>query len=391
MSCTNCFNGCTETNSDQCIRYTGEDVPALGISHGDSLLAVENAITTFLVPVLTGVGIKPIISESIICDVVKQFLPTCTQCTGFTLNEVLTAIIKAACLLQEQIDDLVTEFETLNGNYDVDCLTGVTSLSGTHDILQAAINKICDLEVNLGALALDLSTNYLTEEEVTILIQNIVENPPGGNLVKNKMIPYVALPFFSTDISMFDIAGVGGGDWIDIYLCNGTSHPAVPDLRGRVLVGVTTNVPGGPMDPDVVPNMGTGGFNPAYTINTIYGNNSITLGVTQMPTHTHIIDVVNPPPHSHFIAAVQGGTLTFPVNDINPISSSAQYTLPPPPNPPEKDVNSYKLSSSSLPATVGPTSATATVVTATAQNAGNGLPHSNIQPVIACNYIIYIP
>jgi len=390
MSCTNCFNGCTETNSDQCIRYTGEDVPALGISHGDSLLAVENAITTFLVPVLTGEGIKPIVDESIICNVVKQFLPTCTQCTGFTLNEVLTAIIKAACLLQEQIDDLVAEFEALNADYNIDCLDSVTASSGTHDILQAAIDKICELEVNLGALALDLATNYYTKTQVDAAIANYV--PPGANLVKNKMIPYVALPFFSTDLSMFDPTGAGIGDWIDIYLCVGSSsNSQVPDIRGRVLVGVTTNVPGGPMDPDVVPNMGTGGFNPAYTINTIYGNNSITLGVTQMPTHTHIIDVVNPPPHSHFIAAVQGGTLTFPVNDINPISSSAQYTLPPPPNPPEKDVNSYKLSSSSLPATVGPTSATATVVTATAQNAGNGLPHSNIQPVIACNYIIYIP
>lgn len=381
MSCTNCFNGCTETSSDQCIRYTGEDVPALGISHGDSLLAVENAITTFLVPVLTGEGIKPIVDESIICNVVKQFLPTCTQCTGFTLNEVLTAIIKAACLLQEQIDDLVAEFEALNADYNIDCLDSVTASSGTHDILQAAIDKICELEVNLGALALDLATNYYTKTQVDAAIANYV--PPGANLVKNKMIPYVALPFFSTDLSMFDPTGAGIGDWIDIYLCVGSSsNSQVPDIRGRVLVGVTTNVPGGPMDPDVVPNMGTGGFNPAYTINTIYGSNSITLGVTQMPTHTHIIDVVDPE-HNHFVAAVQGGTLTYPANPINPITAFAVYS--------NTNVTNYRFSSSSLPATVGPTSSSPTGITATAQNTGNGLPHSNIQPVIACNYIIYIP
>jgi len=389
MSCTNCFNGCTETISDQCVRYTGEDVPALGISHGDNLLAVENAITAFLVPVLTGVGIKPIVNESVICNVVKQFLPTCTQCTGFTLNEVLTAIIEAACLLQEQIDDLVAEFETLDANYDIACLDDVTPSSGTHNILQAAINKICELEVSLGALTLNLATNYYTKTQVDARIASYV--PPGANLVKNKMIPYVAVPFFSTDLSMFDPTGAGIGDWIDIYLCVGSSsNSQVPDLRGRVLVGVTTNVPGGPMDPAVVPNMGIGGFNPTYTLNTTYGSNSVTLGVTQMPTHTHIVDVVNPP-HSHFIAAVQGGTLTFPVNDTNPISSYARYTLPPPPNPPTKDVDSYKLSSSSLAATVGPTSATTTAVTATAQDEGDGLPHTNIQPVHACNYIIYIP
>jgi len=378
MSCTNCFNGCTETNSDQCIRYTGEDVPALGISHGDSLLAVENAITTFLVPVLTGVGIKPIISESIICDVVKQFLPTCTQCTGFTLNEVLTAIIKAACLLQEQIDDLVTEFETLNGNYDVDCLTGVTSLSGTHDILQAAINKICDLEVNLGALALDLSTNYLTEEEVTILIQNIVENPPGGNLVKNKMIPYVALPFFSTDISMFDIAGVGGGDWIDIYLCNGTSHPAVPDLRGRVLVGATTGVPGGPMNPAVNPNMGGGGFNPAYTLGAVYGSNSIQLGIPEIPSHSHAITntvIINDPGHFHYLNAV-----TYTSGYDRPVGSGIEANSAPPTYP----------STTGLKGTIAGVDQNV-FVDSIAATQGNNQPHSNIQPVIACNYIMYIP
>jgi microcystin-dependent protein len=378
MSCTNCFNGCAETISDQCVRYTGEDIPALGISHGDSLLAVENAITAFLVPVLTGVGIKPIVNDNVICDVVKQFLPTCTQCTGFTLNEVLTAIIKAACLLQEQIDDLVAEFETLNANYDVACLDGVTASSGTHDILQAAIDKICELEVNLGAVILDLATNYYTKTQVIALIENYV--PPGGNLVKNKMIPYVAVPFFSTDLSMFDVSGAGIGDWIDIYLCNGSSHPQAPDIRGRVLVGVTTGVPGGPMDSNVVPNMGTGGFNPSYTLNTIYGNNSVTLGVTQMPTHTHIIDIIDPD-HNHFVAAVQGGTLTYPANAANPITAYADYG----------NTGSYRFSSSSLSPTVGPTSSSPTGITATAQDAGSGLPHSNIQPVLACNYIIYIP
>ena len=37
MSCSNCFNGCTEIISDQCVRYTGFNIPALGISNGDTL------------------------------------------------------------------------------------------------------------------------------------------------------------------------------------------------------------------------------------------------------------------------------------------------------------------------------------------------------------------
>lgn len=31
MSCTNCFNGCTEITSDKCVRYTGTNIPELGI------------------------------------------------------------------------------------------------------------------------------------------------------------------------------------------------------------------------------------------------------------------------------------------------------------------------------------------------------------------------
>jgi microcystin-dependent protein len=374
-NCSNCYNGCAETVSDQCVRYTGEDIPALGISHGDSLLAVENAITTFLVPVLTGVGVKPVISESIICNVVKKFLPPCTQCTGFTLNEVLTAIIKAACSLQEQIDDLVTEFGILNANYDVDCLSGVVSSSGTHDILQAAINKICELEVNLGALAIDLATNYYTKTQVDTLLSTYT--PPGANLVKSKMIPYVALPFFSTDLSMFDAGGAGMNDWVDIYLCNGSSHPGAPDLRGRVLVGVTTNVPGGPMDPAVIPNMGTGGFNPSYTIGSVYGSNSIQLGIPEIPSHSHTITntvIINDPGHFHYLdnAVKWNGSIDRPAG-----SYTRQDYLP----QTQPEVTGLK----------GTGPGQNVFVNSIAATEGNNQPHSNIQPVIACNYIIYIP
>ena len=41
MSCSNCFNGCAEITSDKCVKYTGADIPALGISYGDTLLHVE--------------------------------------------------------------------------------------------------------------------------------------------------------------------------------------------------------------------------------------------------------------------------------------------------------------------------------------------------------------
>jgi microcystin-dependent protein len=390
MSCTNCFNGCAETISDQCVRYTGEDVSALGISHGDSLLAVENAITTFLVPVLTGVGIKPIVNESVICNVVKQFLPTCTQCTGFTLNEVLTAIIKAACLLQEQIDDLVAEFETLNANYDVACLDDVTASSGTHDILQAAIDKICELEVNLGALVLDLATNYYTKTQVNTLLSNYT--PPGGNLIKSKMIPYVAVPYFGP-VSYFDANGAGIGDWIDIYLCVGTgSHPQAPDIRGRVLVGATTGVQGGPMNPAVIPNMGTGGFNPSYTVGSTYGANGVALSnINQIPSHTHtntaVTSILDTHKHNFSDSREQGSGL---MRGSAGIAGNGSPSITP-----SQDFTAGAGSGLGIIYYTSTTSAGAITAstTVTIDPTGNVTPepHTNIQPVIACNYIIYIP
>ncbi|BCU97892.1 MAG: hypothetical protein CM15mV19_1420 [uncultured marine virus] len=47
QNCSNCYNGCTEITSDKCVKYTGVDVPILGIKNGDSLSYVEQALITF--------------------------------------------------------------------------------------------------------------------------------------------------------------------------------------------------------------------------------------------------------------------------------------------------------------------------------------------------------
>lgn len=100
MSCSNCFNGCAEIVSDQCVRYTGIDVPVLGIKNGDSLSFVEQALITFLTSTLDGTGIKIDINPAIICNLVKQHLPTCGD---LTVVDFITALIKAACDLQTQM------------------------------------------------------------------------------------------------------------------------------------------------------------------------------------------------------------------------------------------------------------------------------------------------
>ena len=83
--CSNCYNGCTEIVSDKCVRYTGIDVPVLGIQTGDSLSYVEQALIEFLTSTLDGTGIKLTIDPAIICNLVNQYLPDCEDLNALNL------------------------------------------------------------------------------------------------------------------------------------------------------------------------------------------------------------------------------------------------------------------------------------------------------------------
>jgi len=365
-NCTNCFNGCTEIVSDRCIRYTGIDVPALGITTGDTLSHVEESIINFLVPVLNGVGIKPVIDNAIICNVVKKYLPACTTCTGFTLNEVLTAIIKAACDLQVQIDAVVAELATLNADYTIGCLTGVTASSDTHAIVQAVITKLCALNASFAQLIIDLPNIYVAIADLDILIQDYLNSTTSG-AYSNRMVPYAVVPYFGPITGFFDSSGAGalGTVWEKIYLCNG--NHGTPDLRGRALTGAINGVPGPIMSAAVDPAVSPA--NPNYSLYDNVGANQITLGSTQIPAHTH--------PNIISVTAVdKGHTHTNTTGSL--ISSNGLPNYP----------SGYNHDGTT---TVGYADIEVTANITNNANTNGGLPHPNIQPVTACYYIQYRP
>jgi microcystin-dependent protein len=362
MACNNCYNGCSETVSDKCVKYTGLDIPALGIENGDSLASVEQAIFNFLVPVLNGTGVKPIVDDEYICEIIQNYLPNCSECDGFTLNEILTAIVRTACRLKENVDSIFATLTILNSNYNIGCLTGVTSSTDTHDVLQATINKVCQIAIDLSNLEDYVDATFTTPADVNTLIQQYVSTQPQFTKYYNRMVPYEAVPYFGP-LSNFNGAGVGLGDWEKIYLCNGDN--GTPDLRGRVVVGATNIPGGGPMNPVVNP----GGFNPSYSLNTTAGSNSVTLDVSQMPVHSHNINTTvdfEDPGHTHNLKvntdAVGGG---FPAFE----SSVAE--------------GNFSTQTSTTGITLN--------VTCTAANSGGNQAHSNIQPSHAAYYIMYIP
>jgi len=361
MSCESCYNGCVQTVSDECVRYTGINYEALGVETGDNLVSVEQAIMNALVPLLSGEG--DAIALNISCPIVDLYLPAHTPNT----QELFTATVSAICSLQAQvftIDDILT---ILNADYAIDCLTGVTASSDTHAIVQAIINKLCLTVTDLAALTLDVDTNYVKLADLDALIAAYIASQSGGgsNQQNLKMVPYVAYEYYGS-LTNFDGTGAGlnSAGFYKVNLCNGLN--GTPDKRGRVGVGAIQNVPGGPLDAAVNPaNPG----NPNYAIFNTAGANTVTLIASQMPSHSHAAiatstATISPNPHSHTVAGVTGSGGN---------GNSARRGDP------------TTLTTSSVDLSV------AVSTSVTNANTGDGAAHANIQPVIAAYYIMYIP
>ncbi len=376
MACSNCFNGCTEIISDQCVKYTGNDIPALDISNGDNLADVELKITTFIINLSTGTGIIPVIDPADLCPLVSGFLPGSGD---ITLNDVISALLQSICALKTNVDAIDATLTTLNADYTIGCLSGVTASSDTHDVLQAAINKLCLTASELTALELDVTTNYVALADLNTLIQAYLDSIAPSNLYKNNMVPYVAYEYYGP-LTGFDVTGAGSGQFIDVYLCNGSN--GTPDKRGRVAVGTTDGSMAGSIPMSSVVNPSTPG-NPSYSLNSVQGLNNVTLTASQIPSHTHTATATSTAdPHSHLIA--KAGT-----SNIGDLSNTS-------PRVTEWDGSnnySYRLKSVAGSHDKGPTSnATVNVTTSVVVNStGGGLSHSNIQPTIGAYYIMYIP
>lgn len=357
-NCSNCYNGCPEIVSDKCVKYTGVNVPVLGIQKGDSLSFVEQALITFLTATLNGSGITLDIDEDLYCELVTQYLQECSTVTALDLFK---ALVQAACNIQEQIDTINETLTELNSDYDVDCLDDVTDSSNTHDVVQAVIVKLCEIDVSLTALALDLETNYVRLSELNTLIQAYLDSISSGTAYKNRMVPNCPIPYVGS-LSGFDVSGAGiaGTDWEDIYLCNGNN--STPDLRGRVIVASIIGMGGGALNAAVDP--GVSAFNPNYTLGTTGGANSVTLDVTMIPSHTHTANVTDPG-HEHDLEGA----------DFAAFSGASGTDGP--------DGGAFGGKTN--------TSEEVTGISVTNSNTGGGAAHSNIQPVYSTYFIIYIP
>jgi hypothetical protein len=303
MSCESCYNGCVQTVSDECVRYTGINYEALGVETGDNLVSVEQAIMNALVPLLSGEG--DAIALNISCPIVDLYLPAHTPNT----QELFTATVSAICSLQAQVFTIDDILAILNANYTIGCLTGVTASSDTHAIVQAIINKLCLTVSDLAAFELDVDTNYVKLADFDALVAAYLAGLPGsGTQNYLKMVPYTAVEYYGS-LANFDGtgAGISALGWNKIYLCNGLN--GTPDKRGRVGVGAIDGVPGGPLDAEVNPSYAG---NPNYASTDTQGANSVTLTTAQIPSHTHTssasaTSTVTDPGHIHYCGNIPNG------------------------------------------------------------------------------------
>jgi microcystin-dependent protein len=377
-NCSNCYNGCTEIVSDRCVKYTGIDVPVLGIQTGDSLSFVEQALITFLVSTLDGTGVKIDLGTTMVCELVNKYLPTCGD---LSIVDISKALIEAACDLQEQVDVIVADIVEINdqlniieADYTVRCLTvltpSITPSSGTHAVLQATIDTLC-------ALIASLPSTYVQLNDLDALIADYLDTV--GYLTKyyNRMVPYTAVEYYGPIAGNFDGTGAGllTGAFEKIYLCNGNN--GTPDKRGVIGVGTSDGSMGGLTLPART-NPSTPG-NPSYALNTVHGYNTTTLLVGQIPDHTHLATVViNDPKHKH----IQG---------FGGINSLASYGVTA--SPIIANINTQSATgTANFPYTSEQaTGLDGTNVLVTNSHVGGNGAHTNIQPVLPCYYIIYIP
>ncbi len=390
MSCESCYNGCVETVSDQCVRYTGLDSIPLDIASGDNLQTVLQNIIDGLVPLFSGTGDQITLSSAIRCAIINGYLPTPSTPNQWTSEQIFQALTKVVCNLDAQITVVEGDIATLNANYTIGCLTGVTASSDTHDIVQAIITKLCATASSLTALALDVDTNYVKLADLDALIAAYLASQGSGSSNQQylKMVPYVAYEYYGP-LTNFDGtgAGINANGFYKVYLCNGLN--GTPDKRGRVAVGAIANVPPVGVGLDAAVNPANPG-NPNYAVFNTAGANTVTLITAQIPSHSHSASVVasgSVDNHTHVIMGGGGpGSGSVPnstqvmSNETAQGGNSSYKMLP-------ANVQSHNSGITSASG-AGPVSLSIAVTNA---NTGSGQSHANIQPVIAAYYIMYIP
>lgn len=360
-TCKDCLKNCDPIITDRCVKYTGPDVPLLGICKGDSLFEFEAAIVAKLTTALDGRGIT-LEDLTLGC----AFLTTLLDGREQTLENVLQVLLDGECNLNTRVTALEGSSST-PFSFNTQCLTG--TLSSRDYILQATINKVCDVDTRLSTV----ENEYIKQSDLCAQVNACIAGKASSDF-KDRMVPYAPIPYIGP-LSNFDNTGKGlsSTGFDKVYLMNGLN--GTQDWRGRSPIGAIQNVPGGTYDAAIDPSLPeNASYN--YALNQRVGANSVTLSTNQMPLHSHsVLD----PGHRHFSIS-NSGSGSKGASPTLPIAWSSNR---------DNGNQDYDLCVASGNANAGPTNSSTTGITL--GTTGQSQSHTNVQPSAACYYIIYIP
>jgi microcystin-dependent protein len=348
MSCENCLQNCGDSlTTDKCVKYTGPDVPILGICTGDSLFQVEEILIDALIGVTSGTSIT-LSDLTLDCALITTLLDGKDK----TVANLVQVLVTASCQTKGELDALYAQ---VNAPFSISgaCLTLPTN--PTRDqVLQAIATKLCSTSDAVNAIAAD----YVKASQLCSLVNSCISGGATGQEYL-KMPKYVALPYHGP-LTVFDAggAGIAAQGYDKVYICAGQSVGTftLPDYRGRSPIGANTNVPGGAMDSDVDPSLAA---NAGYSIvaGTKKGEYAHTLVVAENAAHTHS---VNDPGHTH--SYIKGNVSSHPTgNATNAIRDQVSDTT---------------------------TSSTTGI---TINSSGGSQPHNTVHPSIGTTFIMHVP
>lgn len=347
MACKDCYNGCDDTISDQCVKYTGPDSELLGICTGDPLSKLEEEIIDRITTLLDGTGMT-------LADVNFTNAPWLAQQfsgQNKTVSNLIQLLINSSQTLKSLIDALGSTAVSFNTS----CLTGLPANPTRDQIVQVLLYNLCDLKEIVDGF----QSNYVQQSDLNSLVLNIINsNNAGAVKYKDRMVPYSPI-LYEGPLSNFDSTGKGLASvgYEKIYLCNGLN--GTKDYRGRAVVGAVKNVPGGTLDAAVNPSSSANSPAPVnYGVGEKFGENFHKQTVAELAVHNHpVVD----PGHNHGIATSK--------DDSNGGGKASVGNSTPEGN--------LSTASNQTGIAVG--------------SSGSGNAFNVRQPSIAVNFIIYIP
>jgi len=289
--------------SSDCIVWMGDPIPVLGVCKGDPITFIELQIIEKLKELLGRDSAMLADFDPSTCPALRDKLLGKDP----VLANLLQIIWTNQCTLSQAIATISQKVDAQKPvpfPFQLGCIAVQGTVTTTDTILQAVINKVCDLQLQVGALA--PSVDNAIQAKIVEYLEQVLKGQGNRGILKKQagtstsfvfnsfVPPYCPIPYYGP-LSNFDATGKGltgtaYEGWLFLSGNNG-----LPDVRGRGLVAAVKDIPGPALDQEVDPtkaaNAGTN-----YIPGTKFGQSFIKLTASQMPSHNH---AVNDPGHNH--------------------------------------------------------------------------------------------